>query len=107
MERHWKWVLIIGILALVADAAVNDTATLRQYRYDYGLFSGSLELATEVIRTDIQGKEGSVFQPQHEPHLIRSSVIFGLTKVANHQHLTQPRKFMVLGFNREFLRLLL
>ncbi|XP_037717155.1 nose resistant to fluoxetine protein 6 [Drosophila subpulchrella] len=100
MERHWKWVLIIGILALVTDAAVNDTATLRQYRYDYGLFNGSLELATEVIRTDIQGKAGSVFQPQHEPHLIRSSVIFGLTKVANesnvnpscHNHLKQVQR---------------
>ncbi|XP_017077650.1 nose resistant to fluoxetine protein 6 [Drosophila eugracilis] len=99
MARHLKLVLIICILALVAHAAVNES-TLRRHRYDYGLFNGSLELATEVITKDIQRKEGSMEQTSHEPHLIRSSVIFGLTKVANesnvnprcHAHLKQVQR---------------
>ncbi|KAI8040087.1 hypothetical protein M5D96_007515 [Drosophila gunungcola] len=99
MERHWRSVLIVSILAFVADAAVNES-TLRRHRYDYGLFNASLELSTEVMATNIPEKEGYTVQSRHEPHLIRSSVIFGLTKVANesnvsptcHAHLKQVQR---------------
>ncbi|XP_017124372.1 nose resistant to fluoxetine protein 6 [Drosophila elegans] len=99
MEKHWRSLLIVSILAFVADAAVNES-TLRQHRYDYGLFNASMELTTEVMATDIPEKEGYTVQSRHEPHLIRSSVIFGLTKVANesnvspscHAHLKQVQR---------------
>ncbi|XP_016972375.1 nose resistant to fluoxetine protein 6 [Drosophila rhopaloa] len=99
MERHWKSVLIISILAFVADAAVNES-TVRRHRYDHGLFNASLELSAEVIATDNREKEGFTVQSRNEPHLIRSSVIFGLTKAANesnvspscHNHLKQVQR---------------
>ncbi|XP_033155765.1 nose resistant to fluoxetine protein 6 [Drosophila mauritiana] len=99
MEKHWRSVLIISIWILVANAAVNES-TLRRHRYEYGFLNGSLELSTDVISTDIREKEGAAIQSPHETHLTRSSVIFGLTKVANesnvspscHAHLKQVQR---------------
>ncbi|KAH8401428.1 hypothetical protein KR009_005366 [Drosophila setifemur] len=99
MESLWKGALALSILALAAEAAVNES-TLGRRHFNYGLLNASLELSSDLDRADVQAREESIIFAQHEPHLIRSSVIFGLTKVANesnvspscHAHLQQVQR---------------
>ncbi|KAH8234259.1 hypothetical protein KR038_004891 [Drosophila bunnanda] len=84
MKGHGREVIVVVILSILAtDGAINES-TLHRHRYDYGLVNASLDLATELVTSDILAEDEQVsLQTKHEPHLIRSSVIFGLTKASN------------------------
>ncbi|SPP75783.1 nose resistant to fluoxetine protein 6 [Drosophila guanche] len=82
MGRDWKAALItLGIFALAADAAVNES-TPRQHRYigTYGQLNAT-QAPTPTLPPP--PRRSSQLDRHHEAHLIRSSVIFGLTKAAN------------------------
>ncbi|KAH8300672.1 hypothetical protein KR018_006211 [Drosophila ironensis] len=107
MELHRPGMLALALalclLTLPAEAAVNES-TLRHDHFHYGLLHNtSLVWTTEAGNASGHRTEtspGRIDRPPHEPHLIRSSVIFGLTKVANgsnvnpscHTHLQQVQR---------------
>lgn len=78
-------VAAVGLLALAIDGAINES-TLRRDRYDYGLLNASLDFTTELDSSDVLADV--ILTSKHEPYLIRSSVIFGLTKVANESNVS-------------------
>ncbi|KAH8319680.1 hypothetical protein KR074_003519 [Drosophila pseudoananassae] len=80
MEANWRGILALCLLIPVADGAVNES-TLRHHHFNYGLLNASLDYTPEVSRGSEESR--AIIHSHHEPHLIRSSVIFGLTKVAN------------------------
>ncbi|KAH8339961.1 hypothetical protein KR067_003820 [Drosophila pandora] len=80
METNWRGILALCLLIPVAHGAVNES-TLRHHHFNYGLLNTSLDYTPEVTRGSDESR--AIIHSHHEPHLIRSSVIFGLTKMAN------------------------
>lgn len=80
METNWRGILALCLLIPVAHGAVNES-TLRHHHFNYGLLNASLDYTPEITRGSDESR--AIIHSQHEPHLIRSSVIFGLTKMAN------------------------
>ncbi|EDW34984.1 GL20075 [Drosophila persimilis] len=82
MGRDWKAAVIIVWIfgALAADAAVNES-TPSHYRYSYGKLNATQ--APSPHPTLPPPRRSSQLDRDHETHLIRSSIIFGLAKAAN------------------------
>ncbi|XP_017150793.1 nose resistant to fluoxetine protein 6 [Drosophila miranda] len=82
MGRDWKAAVIIVWIfgALAADAAVNES-TPSHYRYSYGKLNATQ--APSPHSTLPPPRRSSQLDRDHETHLIRSSIIFGLAKAAN------------------------